>query len=43
MLEQMTKIARERFEGEPVVVYNDELEMVQISDPYFAFHLRWAA
>ena len=42
VLEQMTRIARERLEGEPVVDWDAELETLHISDPYFAFSLRWA-
>ena len=42
VLEQMSKIARERIEGEPVVDYDSTLETLHISDPYFAFYLRWA-
>jgi len=41
VLEQMTQIAREKVEGEPVLEYDDELSTVHISDPYFAFFLRW--
>lgn len=39
MLDQMTQIARDKVEGEPVL--DDELSTVHISDPYFAFYLRW--
>lgn len=41
VLDQMTQITRDKVEGEPVLEYDDELSTVQISDPYFAFYLRW--
>jgi hypothetical protein len=41
VLDQMTQIARKRIEGEPVVEYDDEMSTLHISDPYFAFYLRW--
>lgn len=41
VLEQMTQIAREVVEGEPVLEYDGELSTVHISDPFFAFYLRW--
>jgi hypothetical protein len=41
VLEEMTKIAREKIEGEPVVDYDLELETLYISDPFFAYFLRW--
>jgi hypothetical protein len=41
VLEEMTKIAREKMEGEPVVDYDEELETLHISDPFFAYFLRW--
>ena len=41
VLDQMTQIAREKVEGEPVLEYDDQLSTVHISDPYFAFFLRW--
>ena len=37
----MTQIAREKVEGEPVLEYDEELSTLHISDPYFAFYLRW--
>jgi hypothetical protein len=37
----MTKIAREQIDGEPVVDYDSELATLYISDPYFAYWLRW--
>jgi hypothetical protein len=37
----MTKIAREQIAGEPVVDYDDEYKTLHISDPFFAFYLRW--
>ncbi|MGM7422832.1 hypothetical protein [Cellulosimicrobium sp. CpK407] len=41
VLEEMAKIAREQIEGEPVVDYDNELATLYISDPYFAYWLRW--
>lgn len=41
VLDQMTQIARDKVEGEPVLEYDDQMSTVHISDPYFAFYLRW--
>jgi hypothetical protein len=41
VLDEMTKIAREQIDGEPVVDYDSELATLYISDPYFAYWLRW--
>jgi CBS domain-containing protein len=41
ILDEMTKIAREKIEGEPVVDYDEQLETLHISDPFFAYFLRW--
>ncbi|MDP9343000.1 MAG: GspE family protein [Actinomycetota bacterium] len=41
VLQEMSKIAKERIEGEPVVDYDTELETLHISDPFFAYFLRW--
>lgn len=41
VLQEMSKIAREKIEGEPVVDYDAELETLHISDPFFAYFLRW--
>lgn len=41
VLDEMTKIARDTIEGEPVVDYDEELETLHISDPFFAYFLRW--
>ena len=43
ILEEMSKIARDQIEGEPVVDYDSGLSTLHISDPYFAFFLRWKA
>lgn len=43
VLEEMAKIAREKIEGEPVVDFDDELGVLHISDPYFAYYLRWGS
>jgi hypothetical protein len=42
VLDEMTKIAK-RIEGEPVIEYDEELDMIYISDPFFAFFLRWGS
>lgn len=42
VLEEITKIAREQIEGEPVVDYDEDLSTLYISDPFFAYYLRWA-
>ena len=41
VVQEMSKIAREKIEGEPVVDYDTELETLHISDPFFAYFLRW--
>jgi hypothetical protein len=49
VLEQMSAIARdlvfdsenERFVGDPALDYNPKLGKLHISDPFFAYHLRW--
>jgi hypothetical protein len=43
ILGEMTKIARNEIEGEPVVDYDSTLNELHISDPYFSFFLRWRA
>jgi hypothetical protein len=43
VLVAMSKIARERIEGEPVVDYDEQYEILHISDPFFAFYLKWGA
>lgn len=51
VLEQMAKIAttavwdgeHKRFVGDPVLEYDAGTDTVHISDPFFAFYLRWAA
>jgi hypothetical protein len=40
ILDELTKIAR-RIEGEPVLEYDEEYDTIYISDPFFAFYLRW--
>lgn len=42
VLKQMTHIAREDIEGEPVLEYDSELDTLHLVDPYFAYYLRWA-
>ena len=41
VLEEMSKIAKGELGGEPVVDYDEGLSTLHISDPYFAFYLRW--
>ncbi len=41
VLEEMAKIAKEQIEGEAVVDYDAELATLYISDPFFAYFLRW--
>lgn len=41
VLQEMSRIAKEKIEGEPVVDYDTELETLHISDPFFAYFLRW--
>jgi hypothetical protein len=41
VLEKMTEIARDKIEGEPVLDYDAPLETLYISDPFFAYFLRW--
>jgi hypothetical protein len=41
VLDEMTRIARDQIDGEPVVDYDGELATLYISDPYFAYWLRW--
>jgi hypothetical protein len=43
VLEKMNEIARKKIEGEPVIDYDAEYETVYISDPFFAYFLRWGA
>jgi hypothetical protein len=43
VLVAMSKIARERIEGEPVVDYDETYEILHLSDPFFAFYLKWGA
>jgi len=42
VLEQMTRIARDQIEGEPVLEYDTDYSTVYLVDPYFAYYLRWA-
>lgn len=42
VLEQMTGIARNKIEGEPVLEYDVHLSTLYIADPFFAYYLRWA-
>jgi hypothetical protein len=37
----MSKIAREQIAGEPVLDYDEAYKTLHISDPFFAFYLRW--
>jgi hypothetical protein len=40
VLDEMTKIAK-RMEGEPVIEFDEDYDTIHISDPFFAFYLRW--
>lgn len=40
VLEEMTKIAREKIEGEPVLDYETENSILHIADPFFAFYIK---
>jgi hypothetical protein len=50
VLEQMSEIARktvweeehQRYRGDPVLDFDSELGILHVSDPFFAFQLRWA-
>lgn len=41
VLAAISKIAREQIPGEAVVDYDEEYRTIHISDPFFAFFLRW--
>jgi hypothetical protein len=41
VLEKMSEIARTSIEGEPVVDWVPGDDVLHISDPYFAYYLRW--
>jgi len=41
VLDEMCKIARNRIEGEMVMDFDPELSILYISDPFFAFFLKW--
>ncbi|WP_188066538.1 ATP-binding protein [Brevibacillus brevis] len=41
VLTKMTEIAKEDIEGEPVIEWVKEDSKVYLSDPFFAFYLRW--
>ena len=43
VLQEMSGIAHGRDDGEPVVDYDNDLRTLYISDPYFAYFLRWRA
>lgn len=40
--QQMDKIAREKFPNERVIDWDDSKSILDISDPYFIFYLRWS-
>jgi hypothetical protein len=42
VLEQMTRIAKDEIEGEPVLEYDSVYGNLHLADPYFAYYLRWA-
>lgn len=41
VLEQMTSIAKNNIEGEPVLEYDQQYNTLHIVDPFFAYFLRW--
>lgn len=41
VLDMMTEISKKYIEGEPIVDYDKELSTLYISDPFFAYYLRW--
>lgn len=41
VLDQMSKIAHEEIEGEPVVDWDKQYSKLHVSDPFFAYYLRW--
>ena len=41
VLDKMTEIARSDIVGEPVVDYDKDFSTLYISDPFFAYYLRW--
>lgn len=41
VLKHISDIARKNIEGEPVVDYDEEQDTLYISDPFFAYYLRW--
>lgn len=41
VLDMMTEISKKDIRGEPVVDYDKELSTLYISDPFFAYYLRW--
>lgn len=43
VLEQMTAIAKDVIEGEPVLEYDSELSELHLVDPFFAYYIRWAS
>lgn len=42
VLEQMTSIAKDKIEGEPVLEYDADYSTLHLADPFFAYYLRWA-
>ena len=42
VLDELTKIAKTKIEGEPVIEFDAEYDTIHISDPFFAFFLRWS-
>lgn len=41
VLDEMCRIARDQIEGEPVIDYDSEYSVLHISDPFFAYFLKW--
>lgn len=42
VLEQMTDIAKNKIDGEPVLEYDAAYSTLHLVDPFFAYYLRWA-
>jgi len=41
VLDQMSRIAREEIQGEAVVDWDKEWSVLHVSDPFFAYYLKW--
>ena len=41
VLDNMTKICKEKIDGEPILEYDREVSTLFIADPFFAYYLKW--